>query len=74
MKEQYVCTVCGFNMIGHYPAHCPFCGTLQNKFMTAEERLRRYNVQSTRVNNKVSQLLSTPRLGYEHAAYRIKSD
>ncbi len=74
MKEQFVCTVCGFNIIGHYPANCPFCGAPQEKYITAEECSRRYHVQSTKVNNKVSQLLSNPRLGYEHASYRIKSD
>ncbi len=32
MVEQYVCTVCGFNMVEHYPSKCPFCGASQDKF------------------------------------------
>ena len=74
MKEQYVCTVCGFNMIGHYPANCPFCGAPQVKFITAEECSRDYRVESTKVNDRVSQLICTPRSGQEHAAYVIEAD
>ncbi|MEE9605187.1 MAG: MBL fold metallo-hydrolase, partial [Candidatus Scalindua sp.] len=36
-KEQYVCTVCGFNMVGYYPDECPFCGALREKLITSEE-------------------------------------
>jgi len=24
-REQHVCLVCGFNMIGFHPSNCPFC-------------------------------------------------
>ncbi len=73
MNEQYVCTVCGYNMVGFHPANCPFCGAPQNKFLTAEECSRTYRVESTKVTSEVMQLRSTPRLGYEHAAYRLET-
>ena len=34
-REQYVCLVCGFNMIGFHPDRCPFCGEAKNHFSTA---------------------------------------
>jgi hydroxyacylglutathione hydrolase len=71
--EQYVCTVCGFNMVGYYPAHCPFCGAPQEKFLTSEECSARHRVVGTRVNDKVTRLNSIPALGFEHAAYRIET-
>jgi hypothetical protein len=74
MKEQFVCTVCGFNMIGYHPRNCPFCGAPREKFLTAEECSRQYQVKESPVTSKVSQLMTFPRLGYEHAAYRIKTD
>lgn len=73
MVEQYVCTVCGFNMVEHYPSKCPFCGASQDKFLTADECSRRFSVRGTEVIPGVTQLLSVPRLGYEHAAYRIEA-
>ena len=33
-KEQYVCLVCGFNMVGYYPDKCPFCGVSKEEFIT----------------------------------------
>jgi rubredoxin len=57
---QYVCQVCGYNMAGYHPDFCPFCGATKDRFLPAEEnsaRLTRFN--------------SVPKLGYEHAAYRV---
>lgn len=73
-RNQYVCTVCGFNMVGYYPEYCPFCGAHQRNFITSEECSARYKVQGTRVNNKVTRLQSVPSLGLEHAAYRIETN
>lgn len=72
-KEQHVCLVCGFNMVGFHPDTCPFCGAPKERFITAEECSSRFRVVSSRVNDKVTRLNSRPALGYEHAAYRIES-
>lgn len=72
-KEQYVCLVCGFNMVGFHPDTCPFCGALQEQFITAEECSARFKVVSTPVNEQVTRLNSQPALGYEHAAYQIET-
>jgi hydroxyacylglutathione hydrolase len=72
-KEQYVCLVCGFNMVGFYPDTCPFCGAPKKRFITMEECSTRFRVVSTPVNDKVTRLNSQPALGYEHAAYRIET-
>jgi len=72
--EQYVCQVCGFNMIGFHPDNCPFCGAARRHFITAEECSARYRVVGTPVNGKVTRLNSHPALGIEHAAYRIETD
>lgn len=72
-KEQYVCLVCGFNMVGFHPDTCPFCGARKERFLTAEECSARFKVVSTPVNEKVTRLNSQPALGYEHAAYRIET-
>lgn len=74
IKEQYVCKVCGFNMIGYFPEHCPFCGTLNVNFITAEECSENYNIIETEVNDKVIRLNSSPPLGLEHSAYCIKTE
>ncbi len=71
--EQYVCTVCGFNMVGYQPANCPFCGARREKFLTSEDCSSRYRVESTPVTGKVTRLNSVPRLGIEHAAYRLET-
>jgi len=70
-QNQWVCIDCGYNMIGEMPEVCPFCGAHHQKFLTWEETEKRYTVTSNRVNDEVTQLLSVPRLGIEHAAYRI---
>jgi glyoxylase-like metal-dependent hydrolase (beta-lactamase superfamily II) len=72
-REQYVCLVCGFNMVGFYPDHCPFCGAAKKHFITAEECSARYRVAGTPVNEKVTRLNSHPALGIEHAAYRVET-
>ncbi|MBM4348453.1 MAG: MBL fold metallo-hydrolase [Deltaproteobacteria bacterium] len=72
-REQYVCLVCGFNMIGVHPDRCPFCGAAKKYFITAEECSARYRVVATPVNEKVTRLNSHPPLGFEHAAYRIET-
>jgi hydroxyacylglutathione hydrolase len=71
--EQYVCVVCGFNMIGGKPDRCPFCGAGPEKYLTADECSSRYHVQETPVNDRVTRLNSVPPLGIEHAAYRIET-
>lgn len=73
-KNQYVCTVCGFNMVGYYPDVCPFCGAHRRNFITSEECSDRYKVRGTKVNAKVTSLRSVPSLGYEHTAYRIEAN
>lgn len=72
-REQYVCLVCGFNMVGFHPDNCPFCGAAKGRFLTAEECSARYRVVATPVNGKVTRLNSQPALGIEHAAYRIET-
>jgi hydroxyacylglutathione hydrolase len=72
-REQYVCLVCGFNMIGFHPDRCPFCGAAKEHFITAEECSAHYKVVATPVSEKVSRLNSHPPLGLEHAAYHIET-
>lgn len=71
--EQFVCTVCGYNMVGYLPANCPFCGATRDKFITSQECSARYKVIETPVTEDVSRLNSYPALGLEHAAYRIRT-
>ena len=73
-NEQYVCTVCGFNIIGHFPERCPFCGASNAKFITAEKCADNFKVMQTKVTDKVFRMNSTPSLGLEHTAYSIKTD
>lgn len=72
-QAQWVCPVCGYNMIGAMPDVCPFCGASHDTFLSWEETERRYRVTPKRVNDSVTQLMSVPRLGLEHAAYRIET-
>lgn len=69
--RQWVCLQCGYNMIGEMPDECPFCGAHHDKFMTWDQAEQAYRVTTREVNAYVSQLLSVPKLGLEHAAYRI---
>ncbi len=72
--NQWVCKVCGYNMIDEMPDVCPFCGVSHKKFVTWEEAEKIYKVTPKKVSDRVTQLISVPRLGYEHAAYRIETD
>ncbi len=72
-EKQWVCVVCGYNMIGEMPDVCPFCGAHHDKFVTWQEAEQTYRVTPTRVNERITQLVSVPRLGIEHAAYRIET-
>ncbi|MDJ0591140.1 MAG: MBL fold metallo-hydrolase [Pleurocapsa sp. MO_226.B13] len=56
------------------PDICPFCGARHDQFVTWDEAEKTYTVTPYHVNDYVTQLLSVPRLGYEHAAYRIETD
>jgi hydroxyacylglutathione hydrolase len=60
-------------MVGYLPENCPFCGAAKEKFITSEDCSARYKVIEIPVTSKVSRLNSTPRLGLEHAAYRINT-
>lgn len=71
--QQWVCLQCGYNMIGEMPDVCPFCGARHDRFMTWSDAETTYSVTTHAVNNAVSQLLSQPKLGLEHAAYRIET-
>jgi len=69
--HQWVCLQCGYNMIDAMPGVCPFCGAYHDQFMPWDEAEKKYHVTEYPVNNHVTQLFSVPKLGYEHAAYRI---
>ncbi|PPK70787.1 hypothetical protein B0F88_108142 [Methylobacter tundripaludum] len=71
--EQWVCLQCGYNMIGEMPDICPFCGARHDRFMAWDQAEKTYRVTSHAVNDVVSQLLSAPKLGLEHAAYRVET-
>jgi len=70
---QWVCLECGYNMIGDMPDVCPFCGARHDRFLSWEVAEKQFRVTEFPVNDEVAQLLSVPKLGYEHAAYRIKT-
>lgn len=72
-EKQWVCVVCGYNMIGEMPDVCPFCGARHDEFITWQAAEKTYRVTPTRVNERITQLVSVPRLGIEHAAYRIET-
>jgi len=72
--QQSVCLVCGYNMIGEMPDVCPFCGATHDQFMPWDAAEQTYRVTSRPINDYVSQLLSVPKLGLEHAAYRVETE
>jgi hydroxyacylglutathione hydrolase len=72
--EQYVCQVCGYNMAGYHPAFCPFCGATKDRFLTADENSARHHVEGMHVNAQVTRFNTVPKLGFEHAAYRVEAD
>ncbi len=73
-SRQWVCMQCGYNMIGEMPAVCPFCGARHDQFMSWDEAEKTYCVITRAVTDAVSRLLSVPKLGLEHAAYRIETE
>jgi hypothetical protein len=72
--RQWVCLQCGYNMIGEMPDVCPFCGAHHDRFLAWDEAEKNYRVTPRIVNDFVSQLLSVPKLGLEHAAYRVETE
>lgn len=72
-RNQWVCQICGYNMVGEMPDVCPFCGARHERFVDWEACEERFRVTPTPVTDAVTQLLSRPRLGFEHAAYRIET-
>jgi hydroxyacylglutathione hydrolase len=73
LMPQWVCLECGYNMIGQMPDVCPFCGASHDQFMPWDEVEQKYRVTAHDIKKDVSQLLSVPKLGLEHAAYRIET-
>jgi len=73
MAQQNVCLVCGYNMVGYLPDSCPFCGAGSKNFITAKECSRRFRVVQSPVTDSITRLNSSPSLGLEHAAYRIRT-
>lgn len=73
LPPQWVCPQCGYNMIGEMPDVCPFCGAKHDRFLRWEAAEKQFRVTGFPVDDKVTQLLSVPKLGYEHAAYRIET-
>jgi len=71
--RQWVCIPCGYNMIGEMPEVCPFCGARHDRFLSWEAVESAYRVTLERITDRVTQLRSVPRLGIEHAAYRIET-
>ena len=71
--KQWVCLQCGYNMIGAMPEVCPFCGAYHDQFLPWDEAETKFHVTGYTINNDVTQLLSVPKLGYEHVAYRIET-
>jgi hydroxyacylglutathione hydrolase len=74
VNQQWVCLQCGFNMIGELLDICPFCGASHEHFMPWDEVEKTFRVTSHPINNYVEQLLSAPKLGLEHAAYKIETE
>lgn len=71
---QFVCQVCGYNMVGYHPDFCPFCGATKDRFLSAEENSAYRHVEGIPITETVTRFNSVPKLGYEHAAYRIIAD
>jgi len=74
LDTQYVCKVCGYNMVGYLPDNCPFCGASKSKFITAKECSEEYYIEEKEVNKKIKRLNSFPKLGLEHSAYQIETE
>ncbi len=74
LSHQWVCTACGFNLIGFQTKRCRFCGATPDRFITAAACSALHRVESRPVSARVTQLKSAPELGCEHAAYRVETD
>ena len=72
--KQWVCTVCGYNILDSRPDRCPFCGARHEQIFDSATISRRYRVTEKPVSDTVARLRSEPKLGLEHAAYRIDAD
>jgi len=73
-RKQWVCTICGYNMVEQRPDRCPFCGARHEDISDSATISRRYRVVEKPVTDTVTQLRCSPKLGLEHAAYRIAAD
>lgn len=72
--KNYVCTICGFNMVGYHTDRCPFCGASKDRFITAEECSKNRKVLDKKVADSIYKMNSSPPFSLEHAAYFIKSN
>lgn len=70
-EGQTVCTACGYNMIGEVPDLCPFCGGGADNFLSDSACAAAHRVTAFPINPNVTRFNSVPRLGIEHAAYRV---
>ncbi len=71
IESQNVCTACGYNMIGPRPDACPFCGAAHARFLVDVDCARAHRVTGFPISERVTRFNSVPRLGIEHAAYRV---
>ena len=71
--QQYVCKVCGYNIIGYFPNRCPFCGAIKDNFITAEFCSKFYKVKIHKITKNIFSLTSSPKLGLEHVAYCLNT-
>ncbi|MGD1909992.1 MAG: hypothetical protein ACFB2X_03775 [Rivularia sp. (in: cyanobacteria)] len=53
MTQQFVCSACGFNMIGFNSKRCRFCGATPEHFLTVQECSAIYQVGSITVSSHV---------------------
>lgn len=74
LAPQWVCLQCGYNMIDEMPDNCPFCGAGRDRFMAWDDAEEHFKVKERPLSDRVTQLLSVPKLGLEHAAYRIETE
>lgn len=72
--EQYVCTVCGYNIIENLPDNCPFCGTSKEHFISARFCSKNYKIIENKITDRVFSLKTLPKLGFDHLSYCIRTD
>ena len=68
LRSQYICHVCGCNMVGYLPDHYLFCGAPKERFHTMEENIWCSQVRSDHVKDWIFRLNSVPVFRPEHAA------